>query len=244
MIRAIRNVAALHLAGNALLLAIGYYWLGTPESGALTLSWSALVLLALVSSACWLHAGTLLYFREGRGAFRRILGRLLPVVVLAIVLIGVYLLLARWEEYSMKPASSLASWFTMKLRRPVKPAAMLAIFNAALWLLRWVVVPVFALPLVSNVASEGWTGLRSFGHVARNWRYWVVTVILMWCAFIAPLKLMSWVPSAAGFAMEMASFLARALAAYLLFNGGWLALLFLTSVGKPVFSQPSTAARP
>ena len=244
MTRAIRNVAALHLVGNALLLWLGYYWLGTSESGAATLAWSALVAMVLLFLVCWLHAGTLVYFRESAGAFRRTLRRLFPVVSAAIVLIAVYVVLAKWEEYSMRPASGVASWLTMKLRKPVKPATMLAVFNAALWLVRWVVVPVFALPLVADVASHGWSGARQFGRLAKSWRYWLVTVILMWCAFVAPFKLLGWVPRAGNFGMEMASFTARMLGAYLLFTGGWLALLFLTSVGKPVFSQPRTAGKP
>ncbi len=236
MTRAIGNVAALHLAANAMLAGLGYYWLGTSESSAGPLAWSALVVVALVFLACWLNAGTLLYFREGRDGFARVLPRLFPVLALAAVLIAVYVLLARWDEYSVKPSAGTASWLTMNLRRPVKPAAMLAAFHAGLWLVRWVVVPVLALPLMADLAAEGWSGLRRFGRGARNWRYWLVTVILVWCAFVAPFKLLGWVPQVGSFGLEMASFTARLVAAYLLFQGGWLALLF--------FSQAKTAGKP
>jgi hypothetical protein len=236
MIRAIRNVAALHLVGNALLLWLGYYWLGTSESRAGTLLWSAFVALVGLTLACWLHAGTLVYFGEGRGAFRRTLRRFLPVLAAAFVLIAIYVLLAKWEAYSMRPASGVASWLTMKLRKPVKPATMLGVFNAALWLVQYVVVPVFALPLIAGLASRGWSGLQQFGRLAKSWQYWMLTTVLMWCAFAAPWKLLGWVPRAGSFSMEMVSFAARLLAAYLLFHGAWLTLLF--------FSQSKTAGKP
>ena len=43
------KLALTHALANALLLWLGYYWLGLGEGRAAALSWSALVALALVS---------------------------------------------------------------------------------------------------------------------------------------------------------------------------------------------------
>ena len=67
---------------------------------------------------------------------------------------------------------------------------------------------------------------------------------LLLCAFRLPLALMAWVPSVGGFWLEMLSFTVRCAAAYLLFVGAWLLLVFLTSSGKPAVTQPKTAVSP
>ena len=48
----------LHLVANALLLWLGYEWLGVGESTALRLAWSALDALAILALVCWLHGAT------------------------------------------------------------------------------------------------------------------------------------------------------------------------------------------
>ncbi len=45
----------LHLGGNALLLAAGYYWLGLGEARVVDVAWSAAAALIIVAGACWLH---------------------------------------------------------------------------------------------------------------------------------------------------------------------------------------------
>ena len=241
MIRRIRLLAAVHLVGNALLLWLGYYWLGIGESRALTLAWSVTVALVLLCAACWLHGATFTYFREGPSAFRTTLRRLLPVVVAAVAVLVVYALLSKWQEYSSRPAFGIASWLTLKLRKPVKPASVLRAFNAALWLVRWIVVPVFVMPLVADIASLGWSGARAFGRLAKSWRYWIATPVLLVCALWLPFRILGWVPQVGGFGVEMASFVVRILAAYLLFTAAWLLLAFLTSRGKPDYSVRSAS---
>ena len=54
-----------------------------------------------------------------------------------------------------------------------------------------------------------------------------------WLAFWLPFKLLDGFRRPAVSAMEMVSFSARLLIAYLLFVGAWLLLAFLTSAGKP-----------
>jgi hypothetical protein len=230
--RSLAPLAAVHLVGNALLLWLGYYWLGLGETRAATLAWSALVALLLLTLECWLHGATFAYFS---GTRRLPLRRLPPLVAAVIVLLAVYWALAQWSDYSSQPAFKIASYLTMTFRKPVKPSTVLKVLNVALWLVRWMVVPVLALPILCSIATR---------HHSRKWWYWIATPVLLVCALLLPLRLMGWTPHAGSFAMQMLSFVVRLLIAYLLFVGAWLVLVFLTSGGSPRATQSSTVASP
>ncbi len=171
-------------------------------------------------------------------AWRTALRNLLPLAIAAVAVIVVYYLLDRWADYSSKPASTLASYLTLKFRKPVKPSSVLRAFNVALWLVRWAIVPVLLLPMLSAIASGGWRGFRAFGALTRKWLYWIEAPLLLVCAVAIPLKLLGWVPQVGGFGMETVSFVLRAGVAYLLFVAAWLTLAFVTSGGTPA-SHPS-----
>ncbi len=239
-------LAGIHLMGNAALLWLGYYWLGLAESRTGTLLWSALVALVLACLVCWLHGATFARFRGAplAGAFRQALRHLLPLLVAAIAIAMLYGYLQRWADYSREPAFRMASYFTLKLRKPVKPATLLRVFDAALWLLRWMVLPVFLLPLVSGVAGRGWAGFAEIAQHARAPRYWIAVPVLLVCSFWLPFRLLAWAPHMGNFPMEMVSFVARLLAAYLLFVGAWLLLVFVTPGERPVRSQLKSTVSP
>ena len=125
-----RMLAAVHFVVNALLLWLGYYWLGVGESRAASLAWSALVALLLVCFVCCAYGSVLAYFqtdadRRVIAAWREALRNLLPLALAALVIVAIYVLLARWADYSATPATNVASYLTLKLRKPVKPSTML-----------------------------------------------------------------------------------------------------------------------
>ena len=64
MSAATRKLCLLHLAANALLLWLGYEWLGVAESTRLRLALSAVDALAILALVCWLHGATFAYFRD------------------------------------------------------------------------------------------------------------------------------------------------------------------------------------
>jgi hypothetical protein len=195
-----RILVAIHLAGNALLLWLGYYWLGLGESRASTLAWSAAVALVILAGACWLHG---MSFASIRGALRN-----LPwTVLVAAAALAIYLAL---------PAGKV--W----------------------WIARWIVLPLLLVPLFAGAAAHGWRAWLGYRHPLR----WVGTPLFVLAAVWIPMRLLAWVPRMSGFGMEMASFVLRAGAAYLLFVAGWLSLARVTSGGSPRFSQPKTASLP
>ena len=250
MNRATTLLGLLHFVANALLLGLGYYWLGLGESSGTRLAWSFLVATVLVCLAVWLHGATFAYFRAGNNshlpaAIRTALRNLVPLIVLGALVLCIYVLLERWRDYSAQPAFKIASYLTLKLRKPVKPSAVLRVFNLLLWVLRWAVLPLILLPLAAETSSRGWSGLRHpFQAHAKRLLYWLEVPLLLTCAFCLPFKLINWVPRVNSFGMELTSFLARLIFAYLLFTGAWLLAIFFSSGGKPRFSQPKTVLSP
>ena len=228
---------AIHAVGNALVLGLAYYWLGIGESSAGALVWSATLAVVILMMACCLHGGTLVFFRADQprslsAAFRTVLRHMAPFLAAVILIAAVYWLLAQWAAYSATPALRIASWCTLKLRKPIKPATVLRAFDLVLALVRWMVVPVFALPMFSGMAARGWRGAAEFGRDRRSRFYWAAVPVLLVCALGIPWQLVGWVPRVPNFTLEMLSFMVRAAAAYLLFIAGWMFLASVTSGGK------------
>jgi hypothetical protein len=244
------RLVALHLAGDALLLWLGYYWLGIGESDAVHLTWSALVILAFISGALWLHGTALVLFnRQGDALFRDVartaLRHLPPLFVIAVGAGIVYGLLAWWHDSFGHKAFVIGSYATMKLRRPVAPGRVLEWFDVVIWLLRWMVVPGILFRLGASVALRGWAGFRFPWPLPRGrWLHWIAVCALLVCAVWAPLKLIDWTPHAKQFGLQMVSFVSRMGVGYLAFAGALLVLEFLTSAGKPRASQANTVASP
>ena len=222
MSTASRKLFLLHLVANALLLWLGYEWLGVGESTRPRLLFSALDALAILALACWFHGATLVYFRAGgpepkiNGAFRTALRHLPALLVAAILVLALYGLLAGAAAASGQPAFRLASWLTLKLRTPVKPATVARIFLGGFWIVRWAVLPVALLPMASGIAARGWHGFGEFTW-RGGWRYWLEVPLLLVAGFLLPFVLLGWVPTVNGFTLEVVSFSLRMLAAYLLF---------------------------
>lgn len=250
MNRSVALLCVLHLLGNALLLWLGYYWLGIEEANGLQLAWSALVILVFICSAVWLHGTALALFDRNRlvglgNAAQSALHHLVPLALLAICAAAIYYLLAYWHNHFGHRAFVIASYATMKLRKPIRPAGVLRAFHVLIWILRWLAVPVIFFPLTASAATLGWRGLGSNFFRRSKWIFYAAAVcLLLLCAIWVPLKLVGWAPEIPRFSLQMASFLVRIGLGYLLFVAALLSIEFLTSAGKPRLSQSKTVASP
>ena len=233
MMRPWLKIAAAHLTIDAVLLWLAYYWLGTGEGSVLTLVWSFLVAAVIVLATVCLQGATFAYFAGVKPAVRR----LAPLLAVAAAAGAVYFLLSLWAGYSAQPAFRIASYLTLKLRKPIRPAAVLRVFNVVLWLIRWILIPVLVLPVIAWAAS----GVR---RAKRSWMYWIEAPVLLLCAFWIPVKLWGWQPHVSSFWLEVTSFTLRMAVAYLCFIGAWLVLVFLTASGKPPVTQLKTVPSP
>jgi hypothetical protein len=225
MSAASRKFFVLHLVADALLLWLGYLWLGVAESTRTLLLLSTLSALGILALACWFHGATMVFFRKGGGpeigikdAFRTALGHLPALVAAAILVLALYGLLAWAATASGQPAFRMASWLTLKLRTAVRPTAVARIFLGGFWIVRWVVLPVALLPMASGIAARGWRGAGEFTW-RRGWRYWLEVPLLLVAGLVLPFVLLSWVPTVSSFTLEVVSFSLRGLVAYLLLVG-------------------------
>jgi len=236
-----------HLVGNALLLWLGYYWLGLDESDAGHLIWSALVALTLIVGIAALHGFALAYFSglTLKQAANKVAHNLLPLVVLSLLTLLLYGGLT-WASQSFGKAAYVASSSaTLALRKPIPPSAAQRVFEAFLGLLRWVALPSLLLPLAAAISVEGWRACNGrFLQKSKRCLYWIQVALLLAVAIRLPFKLFFWVPHISAFSGQMASFLLRAGLGYLLFVTAALALDFFTSSGNPRETQPTTVASP
>ncbi len=250
MSRSAVSLVLMHLIGNALLLWVGYGWLGIGESDAAHLAWSAIVILAFIVAALWLHGTAFVLFGEAtkmrlampaRTAFRH----LPPLFLIAAVAGILYGLMAWWRGSFSHNAFLIGSYATMKLRKPIPPSGVLRASYVLIWLLRWMVIPAILFRLGASVALRGWYGFRPPWPRPRNpLLYWLETCALLLCGVWIPLKLVNWVPHITQFALQVVSLLSRLGLGYLLFAGALLVLEFLSSTGKPRVNQPSTVSSP
>jgi len=244
--RAVGIFGAIHLVGTALLMWLGYTWLGLGESRAGALLGSFVVALLFLLLVCWLYGASFRFFDERRvaGAFRVTLGRVPALAVAVLLGLFVYWLVVLLVAAADGKALPVASWLTLQLRKPVRPYTVRHVFEAVFWAIEWIVLPLLLLPMLAAISARGF---RGFGSIGAGWHrrlYWLKTPVLVLLAIWVPLKLLAWAPHMKTFRMEMASFVARAAVAYLLFVAGWLALAFVTPAGKPVRTQPSTVPSP
>lgn len=244
-----KRLGLLHFAGNAALIALIYGWLGIGDAAAWQLFATVVLGLLILIAGLWLHAGSFVWFREQQPSalapvFRSALSRLPAFAAVGVLALLAYWLLFWLDARAYPPAASLASWLTFHLRRPAPPVRMYEAFHAILWTVRWLVLPAFLLPLASAASVHSWMGFRGVGWPAWPRFYWLKCIGLTLAAFYLPAKLIHWVPAFPGIGMQTASLTVRFLAAYLLFLAGWLALLFLSSGGRPRVTQPSTTALP
>jgi hypothetical protein len=237
-----------HLLGNALLLWLGYTWLGIPESNTAHLLLSVAALLVFICATLWLHGTAFVYFsREtGRGLRQATVAALRHLPALA-ALAGLAVLLyaaLMWANGMLDaPAFRVASWLTLTIRKPVPPARVLLIFQALVWLLRWLLLPALLIPPAAAISANGFAGFKRF---ARRWellRSLKVFALVLGAVWV-PLKLLAWVPKMPNFSAEMASLLVRAAAAYLLSAGLLLVLERIASAGSPSLSHRSSSAVP
>lgn len=204
-------------AGNALLLAAVYGWLGIPERSTAQLALSAVLGAAILFAAAWLHTATFRTFSAGKaaGALRHV------PAFLTCVLAGLLLWLALLWVESRFPAWSAwtASALTYRLRRPVRPEGVRRALDAVAWMLGWVAIPLLLLPRASAAAAQGFGGLVTRGAPRRFYLdYLIALAVGAWL----PWRLVHWTPEFSSFFVQVASFVLRFGAAWILAVTAWL----------------------
>lgn len=210
-----KRVFLLHLVGNAVLILLLYAWLGIRDARAVQIAVTVLLGAALLGAALWLHAGTWHWMRakNWRVPFATLLRGAGGFLVFAVVL---WLL-------SLIPVDAAALWtaslLTFKTRKPVTPESVGRVYAAAVWLLKWFVLPVILL-----------------GQWKRP-RFWLLFAGVLLIGWYFPRRLVHWTPDFKTTTAEAASMLARWSVAYLLGIACWLAVLRESATAKRISSE-------
>jgi hypothetical protein len=125
-----RRLWLIEFVGNALLIALFYWWLGIRDSRASQIALSFAVGAVLIAGAVWLHSLT---FHKK------------PLRFAALALI---FLLACWGLSSIpvaKAALWAASTLTFRSRKPVNPDTVRSVLSGIVWFIQWIVVPIVLL---------------------------------------------------------------------------------------------------
>jgi hypothetical protein len=211
----------MQLIGNALVLWLGFMWLGIGDSGAGQLAETVSFGLLIAAPWLWLQNATFAYFADREAgiaaAFRKGLRTLAAFAGIVIAFVVVVWALGLLAGPLARGGQATASWLTFHLRKPAKPAWFVRGYLALLWGVRWIVVPVIFLPLLAGYRKLA-------GRV-----FWLEYLIALVLGFWVPSLLMSWVPHLTGSVTQVMSFMLRFGVAYLLMITSWIAVSFFSA---------------
>jgi len=160
-------------------------------------------------------------------------------LLLGIIALAIYGVLGKLAASAGPIALRVASWLTWTFRKPVKPATINTISSVLVWICRWTILPVIFLPLASAIATRGRTGWRNVLK-RRPLRHWLAVPLLALLGLWLPFVILNWKPAPASFTLELASFTARAIVAYLLFLSAVLTMVRLTGAGLAAYAEIQT----
>lgn len=190
---------------NPILFGLFTAWLFIPVASSLHLIVNFIVALLLLASVLAIHAATLNYFfnrQSGENlpsAFRRALRHLIPVAICVAVFYLLWLLVDKIDSYQVLFPTFLRSTLPVWLRRHITLSALVSLFNVALFLARWVLVPGLVLPFVLQTADGGFRGfasqsLSAWKKTVFSLGYWVVLFFAALLGVLATQKLMAFTP--------------------------------------------------
>ena len=222
--RSRRDVLALQLVGNLLLMLLLWFWLSMGV-GSVPMFVGLLLLGAiLLSTSALLHGSGLAAFRPMTlgEAFSSARARLVKLTLYSLLIVA---LLIAWDfagMYSSAAAKWAASAITFSSQSPVKPASLESSYY---WLLR--VVFVFLALAIHPVAARIAGSLDSAARVLKQPAYWLGGILLAVVGLLLPWWLISWVPAVGSVAMEALSAAMRFTLAYLLAIVSWATMAAL-----------------
>ena len=230
----------LHVAANAAWLALAYGWLWIPDERIWQLVVSFFSGVLLAAMALWLHGSTWVFFEQVHAGwpmpvatpFRGPLHRVPPLILWGLLVLVLFCGVGFVADYVPLAADWLASALTLMFRKPVSPEYTLKFLSSLAWVLEWILLPLWLLPLGMEVALNGFAGLR-WRNLGRTWKvfrqacYWVAYLVLFAVGIYLPAQLVNWIPEVESFGGQAASLAARFIAAYLLFVTAWLLLASL-----------------
>lgn len=231
------RVWLLQFLANLFLFGLFTAWLLIPVANTLHLILNFVAGVALLAGALSLHAATLNYFSDRQPGertplwppIRRALRHLIPVAICLGVLCLLWLFVDKLESFQTVFPVFVRSTFPAWLRRQVSLPTLDNLFSAGIFLARWTFVPGLLLPLLLQVADQGFPGFGKQGLSA--WKqsvfslaYWLTLLLAALLGVLATEKIMTMTPDfrTSTFHSETISLIFRLAVAYVLGLFSWL----------------------
>ena len=221
----------------------GVYWLflNTPETNAMTLGTSVLLLIVLLVLAALVVNAAVLMAR-GVGvitAMARGVRGLIWFIAIIIPLVGIWLALTAGHAWVNDHSGEINAWFIARFG--LADISMLLAVES--WLMRWlgwVVTPLAAVSLLASCLEHGGRGFAD-GWLRRawHWRTLFLATLVFVLFFVLPWRLTTWRPEVPATAVEPAVAALRLGAALLLWSFG-AAILVLLSVTTRSLAPPAS----
>jgi hypothetical protein len=179
-------------------LSAGLYWwfLNTPESNALMLGLSGLLVLAILIGAAITVNAAVLLARGGstRGALTS--GpRGMPLFVLACAPVALaWIAIVSFDRWFTAHTGEINAWFIARLGW----ADITPLVRAELWTsrwLRWAVLPVTALSLLASLIASEQGSRSAWLRRAWHWRTLAIATLVFVLLFALPWQLTAWRPA-------------------------------------------------
>ena len=231
--RAVRLAVWLGLGAVAL---SGVYWLflNTPETNAMTLGTSVLLLILLfVLSALVVNAAVLM--ARGVGlipSITRGLRGLIWFMVIFVPLVAIWLALTAGHTWVTDHSGEINAWFIARFGI----ADISTLLTAESWIVRWigwVVTPLAGVSLLAACLEHGRRGFAD-GWLRRawHWRTLALATLVFVLFFVLPWRLTTWRPDVPPTWVEPAVAALRLFAALVLWSFGAALLVLLSVTGR------------
>jgi hypothetical protein len=189
-------VAGVLTAGSALTAALYWAFLNTPESNVLMLGVSVLLVLTIVIIvAITVNAAILVArgasTRDALAAGARGAGWF---VIAVTPLVLAWIAIGRFDRWVIEHNGEIHAWFIARFGW----ADISRLMQFEMWVsrwLRWAVLPVTALSLLTALLTLASSGREGWLRRAWHWRTLLVTTLVFVLLFALPWQLTNWRPS-------------------------------------------------
>jgi len=193
--------------GVLILALLVWGFLNTPDQRVWQIGASGLLGLLALTTAAWLSAANF----AGAPVPSR-MPRVLACLALLLLLLWAVGLIG---EKGWDMANWLGSALSMKRKKPVTPESVHRALEWALFLIRWIAIPIFVIPLSIRAAGA---------KPVPFWRSAVTWIMVFLIGAVLPHAIVHWVPRFSGFWLQLLSAAFRFFVAYLVMITAWVML--------------------
>lgn len=197
MIRTLARVVGWLASGGALLGGCYWLFLNTPESNALMLTASAVLILLMIATAAITINGALLLAAgtNVRSALRRAIAGIPWFVIAAVPLVLVWIVALRADSWIAEHNGEISAWFIARFGW----SNIDALFTTQTWLsrwIRWVAAPLACFCLLAAMLEGGVRAVAPAAWIRRawHWRTLALATLVFFVLFAGPWRLTMWRP--------------------------------------------------